>query len=144
MGCTALARGFLFTALAALGGCSSQPLSEPSSEGVPPAGTTADPGETAAPADDYELTEYPAGPYGRNVGSVIENLEFLGWRDPVAAAYDPANFEVLRLSDFYDPEGADVKLIVLNASAVWCGVCQVEYDHIERNDINAIYRAKGV
>jgi len=135
------ATGLLFTACT-LWGCSSEPLDAPST-GAPPAGMGSPGDGPAAPADDYVLTEYPLGPYGRNLGSVIENLEFLGWHDPVAAGYDPANFEVVRLSDFYDPSGQQRKIIVLNASAVWCSVCRAEYRHMKDMDIHATYEAKG-
>jgi hypothetical protein len=94
--------------------------------------------------DDYVLTEYPPGPYGFSQGSVIANLEFKGWHDPVAAGYDPANFETVRLSDFYDPSGETYKLILLNASAVWCSVCRAEYQHMHNEGIYATYRPKGV
>src|SRR5688572_17905283 len=124
------AAGFRFPAGAALSGCTSEALSDPSAEGTGEPGPTAE----APTTDDYVLTEYPPGPYGRSVGSVIENLEFLGWHDPVAANYDPANFEIVRLSDFYDPSGEQLKLIVLNASAVWCSVCRAEYRHFENMD----------
>ena len=126
--------------------CSSEPLTElPGESGAAPTGTASAPSPPpTTSSDDYVLTEYPPGPYGRGVGSVIENLEFLGWHDPVAAGYDPANFEVVRLSDFYDPTGEDIKLIVLNASAVWCTVCRAEYRHFAEQAIHATYRPKGV
>jgi hypothetical protein len=138
---TLLATGFLCV----LSGCSSQPLSEPSGDGAPTGSPIApEPGSEAPPADDYVLIAYPPGPYGYKVGSVIENLEFLGWHDPVAAGYDAAEFEVVRLSDYYDPNGQDLKLIVLNASAVWCSVCRSEYRHFRDMNIHATYRARGV
>lgn len=141
-----MARALFATGLVLLLGCTSEPLEVPPADDGAPVGlgggTQADPG--AAPADDYALIEYPAGPYGRTVGAVIENLEFLGWRDPLGAGYDPANFEIVRLSDFYDPSGDELKYIVLNASAVWCTVCRAEYRHFKERDIYATYRAQGV
>jgi hypothetical protein len=137
-----LAAGLLLT-VTGIGGCASEPLAdEPAiiDDGGPP---TTD-GAPSQPADGYALVEYPPGPYGRGVGSVIENLEFLGWRDPVAAGYDPERFEVVRLSDFYDADGSQIRYIMLNASAVWCTVCRAEYRHLESEGINAEFGPRGV
>jgi len=88
---------------------------------------------------------YPGAPYGLSLGSTIADLRFLGWKDPLKANYDPAAFESVRLSDFHDPDGArGIKLILLNASAVWCGVCRAEFQTIERNDVYALYKEQGV
>ncbi len=146
--CGKLARHCALTFLwPVLLGCGSEPLdsgdgaSAPSGEGrivsvVVPEGD-------AVPAPP---PEYPEGPYGTAVGATIANLSFLGWRDPVASAYDETALEVVRLSDFYNPGGAknDVRVIVLNASAVWCSVCRAEYSHLARDGIYEEYRPKGI
>ncbi|MFO7180642.1 MAG: hypothetical protein DIU78_018220, partial [Pseudomonadota bacterium] len=106
-------------------GCGSEPLdsgdgaTEPTSDGR--IISIVEPEADAVPAPP---PEYPDGPYGTAVGATIANLAFLGWRDPVAAGYDETALELVRLSDFYNPEGTknDVRVIVLNASAVWCSV----------------------
>jgi hypothetical protein len=93
----------------------------------------------------YYLETYPSGPYGTAVGSVLENYAFLGWRDPVASDYDPAKLETVRLSDFYDPDGrSGIKLLWINASAVWCSVCKAEMRDIKQAGVNATFSAKGV
>jgi hypothetical protein len=130
--------------------CSSEPLdgsdagaggSGAASPSAPQAGSSTLPG---APGD-YHLESYPAGPYGTTVGSVLENFAFLGWRDPVAAGYDPAKLETVRLSDFYDPDGTKgIKLLWINASAVWCSVCKAEMRDIKQTGVNAAFGAKGV
>jgi len=98
-----------------------------------------------APTLTSNWADYPAGPYGTARGAVIQNLEFLGWKQPDLANYDTASFEHVRLSDFYDPDGhSDVKLLAVNASAVWCAVCRAEYEDMNTNAIYATYRAKGV
>ena len=135
--------------------CSSDPLeSAPAPEAPPPAATgtgvpTAAPtGSAPAPNADgagfAPGVNYPPGPYGRGVGAVIEHMTFLGWRDPVAANYDPEALEQVSLSDFYDPSGATTKLIVINASAVWCTVCQAEMRQMKNEQIAQNYRARGV
>jgi hypothetical protein len=94
--------------------------------------------------DFLPLPEYPAGPYGRGAGAVIANVEFIGWHDPVAAGYDPEALERVSLSDFYDPSGERTKLLVVNASAVWCAVCQAEMREIKTKGLYHHYRELGV
>jgi len=127
-------------------GCSSEPLlpsgSAPDVQATPTATTTA-----PSPYDDspfQPIEDYPAGPYGTGVGAVIENLSFLGWRDPVAAGYDTALLETITFGDFYDPTGTRLKLIVVNASAIWCAYCQAEMRDMKTNGTDAEYREKGV
>src|SRR5688572_14140487 len=132
--------------------CSSSPVTGPSEQGEPNApepggGNQASAGSSSggAAAPAYQKLDYPAGPYGVGVGSVIEDFAFLGWRDPVASGYDINKFETVRLSEFYNPDGArsDIKLIWINASAVWCTVCRAEMKDIKTQDIHAVFRAKG-
>lgn len=67
---------------------------------------------------------YPQGPYGTAVGDVVANLRFEGWMDPAAEAFDPAATQPIELGALYDPDGATgVKLIVVNACAMWCAPC---------------------
>lgn len=124
------ARACLLGVLLSLG-CSSESLSPapegpaaaPSDTGTAPAGT----GDAPSVAGEFAPAQaYPPGPYGHGEGAVIDNLEFYGWRDPVGAGYDTSHLEKIRLGDFYDPSGTTTAIIVLNASAVWCTVCQGE------------------
>lgn len=138
----------LCVALPWIAGCSSAPLSPG------PTGTSTDTGAPSAagtgaaaptPAITSNWVDYPTGPYGTGRGAVIANLEFLGWKHPDLANYDVANFEKVRLSDFYNPDGrSDLKLLAVNASAVWCSVCRAEYEDMNTNATYATYRAKGV
>jgi hypothetical protein len=123
----------------ALAGCSSEALK--ATDGA------ADAGEPATgEGSEARRAPYPEGPYGRGVGATIANLSFLGWRDPGAAAYDPSRLEKVELSDFYNPGGSesDVRLLLLNASAVWCSVCRSEYRHIRTADVYSTYRPQGL
>jgi hypothetical protein len=90
------------------------------------------------------IQAYPPGPYGYGIGAVIDNLEFIGWRDPVASGYDVALLEHVRLGDFYDPTGTNTELIVINASAVWCTVCQAEMRDMNRSGTYEAFRARKV
>ena len=136
--------------------CSSEALDEPGapgSEAAPRVQEPASPGAESpaaaplggAPRTDPSVAPYPSGPYGRERGSIIENLHFLGWRKAADVAYDPAELEVVSLSDFYDPDGSKgLRVLALNSSAVWCVVCRAEYSHIKRSAIYENYRPKGV
>ncbi len=135
--------------------CSSAPVTGPAEQGddmnpaVPSGGgnqASAGSSGSGVPAPSYQKLDYPAGPYGVGVGAVIEDLAFLGWRDPVVSGYDTGKFDTVRLSEFYNPDGArsDIKLIWINASAVWCTVCRAEMKDIKNQDINAVFRAKGM
>ena len=118
-------------------GCSSSPL--PGSSG----GTDETPAINGGPTSTWAA--YPAGPYGTGRGATIENLSFSGWHHPDTAGYDTAKFETVRLSDFYDPDGhTGIKLLAINASAVWCGVCRAEYEDMNTTQVYATVKQKGV
>ncbi|MEI9939329.1 MAG: hypothetical protein WDO69_19075 [Pseudomonadota bacterium] len=145
----------LVAATCSLLGCSSSPLagvqeSETGAEpGAAPAGsvgTGASAGAGSAAASSTSTwAAYPAGPYGTGRGATIENLSFLGWRHPDVAGYDPAKFETVRLSDFYDPDGlTGVKLLAINASAVWCSVCRAEYEDMNSTQVYDTVHPMGV
>lgn len=81
---------------------------------------------------EFEVVEYPKAPYGTEKGSVVANLTFIGWTNPMGAGVDPANMETVQLSDFYNPNNdKPVKVLWLNSSAVWCGPCKQEYSYIK-------------
>ena len=91
------------------------------------------------------LARYPAPPYGTTPSSVVENFAFLGWAAPQAVNFEETAFQRVSLADFYDPDGTKgIKLIVLNGSAVWCGVCNSEANDINRAKRYAEYKARGV
>ncbi len=51
----------------------------------------------------------------------------------------------MQLSEFYDPAGTKgIKLIWINASAVWCSVCRAEMRDIKNNGVHAAFGPKGV
>jgi len=126
--------------------CSSTPVTGPSEQGGPGPSEPSPGSNAGGVSGPYQKLDYPAGPYGVGVGSIIEDLAFLGWRDPVASGYDTTKFETVRLSEFYNPDGArsDIKLIWINASAVWCSVCRAEMKDIKNQSVNALFRAKGL
>jgi hypothetical protein len=156
-----------FTAWLAAGGvffaaCSSAPIDDANATGTTDSvggGGSALPGSSGTGADAtaggsaaqvgsapiYQKQDYPAGPYGTGVRATIENFAFLGWRDPVAANYDVTQLEQVQLSEFYNPDGrSNVKLIWINASAVWCSVCRAEMEDIKNNGVHAAFGPRGV
>jgi hypothetical protein len=138
------ARASLFGVLL-IAGCSSEAVNQVEQQTGSPSGATAPTSTTPAPAvsgDFAPVQAYPSGPYGHGIGAVIENLEFLGWRDPVAANYDPSALEAIHLGDYYDPNGTQTQIIVLNASAVWCTVCQSEMRDMHKNGTYDAYRQR--
>lgn len=134
-----------FAAILLACGCSSAPITPMDGAGSSAAGSPAGGSGGAAPALVSEYVDYPPGPYGTVRGATIQNLEFLGWRHPDQANYDVLRFEKVRLSDFYNPDGrSDLKLLAVNASAVWCSVCRAEYQDLNSNDTYATLRPKGL
>lgn len=131
-------------------GCSSQALdsADGADEPGPGGGNQASAGSGSgggAATPDYRQQDYPAGPYGVGVGSTLEDFAFLGWRDPVASGYDINNMETVRMSEFYNPDGrSEIKLIWINASAVWCSVCRSEMKDIKNQGINTTMRPMGL
>jgi hypothetical protein len=71
--------------------------------------------------------DYPNGPTGGEVGDVADNRCIPAWQDPAAVDFDPNALKPICLGDFWDPDQADHKLLLVNTSAIWCQVCQVEY-----------------
>jgi hypothetical protein len=124
----------------ALSACSSEPL-----EGVVDENTAI----PSVPSDGGEgsfrpIAAYPAGPYGSERGAIMSDHTFLGWRDPVRSRFDANRLEEVSFSDFYDPRGGEVVLLVINASAVWCPACRSEMATIDRENLTEAYRASGV
>lgn len=70
--------------------------------------------------------DYPKGPYGYQVGSVIANLEFVGQSDTNHNGVIDSGDTVtsVRLSDYYAKK--DIKAIFLGVAAGWCGPCMEE------------------
>jgi hypothetical protein len=152
---------WLVASTALLAACSSAAVDDPNATDAPAtAGSTGTGDGTVIPvgsgtagsgsapvsnAPTYQKQDYPAGPYGTGVHATLENFAFLGWHDPVAANYDASKLEQVSLSEYYNPDGrSDVKLIWINASAVWCSVCRAEMTDIKNNGVHASFGPRGV
>ncbi len=85
---------------------------------------------------------YAAPPYGLTKGETLRNIELFGYR-----VY-PNDWQVVRLSEFYDPNGnkgpngVPLKLLAINVSALWCSVCRWEAPILE--ETCKANRAKGL
>lgn len=66
------------------------------------------------------VANYPEGPYGTSVGDIIQDKALYGYKNA------DSEWDVVRLSDFYDPEGKNHTVMHINVSARWCTVCQAE------------------
>lgn len=99
-----------------------------------------DPMEAPPPGEPADVG-YPSGPFGVSVGSVIENYAFDGFPD---STLDNATLAPIHLGDFYNPTGDGVfpgdspygpgeakpRALLVTVSAVWCGPCNYEADHL--------------
>ncbi|HTQ06875.1 MAG TPA: redoxin domain-containing protein [Polyangiaceae bacterium] len=137
------ASAWLLGALVTLG-CSSEAIPQGDGTSTPAPGPAPATTSTASAVegDFAPVQAYPAGPYGHGVGAVIENVEFYGWRDPVAVDYDSSQLEPIKLGDYYDPNGTQTEIIVLNAAAVWCTVCQAEMRDMHNNGTYQAFLAR--
>lgn len=122
-----------------LAACGGSPADEGKSFDNGAAGSTSGGNGTSGTA------AYPAGPYGSEIGSTVQNLEFLGWQNPAAAGFDPSKFKPIRLSDYYNPDGTKpAKALMINVSARWCVVCKGEYADFRASSRYESLKAKGV
>jgi hypothetical protein len=76
---------------------------------------------------ERDAGNYPPGPYGTTEGGILENDCFEGWRDPKAANFAPAALESICFSDFYDPTGENIEILLVNTGALWCVACKTEW-----------------
>jgi hypothetical protein len=93
----------------------------------------------------YAASPYPPPPYGVTQNAIIRNLEFDGWRSPIAVNFDVSRTETISLGDFYNPDAPDgTELLMINAVAVWCSVCQLEYEEMRDDQIYQSLKSRGV
>lgn len=119
----------LFTCAFGFAGCSSDDAADPVVEsGEPHAGGGIEPGIDLPGTGT--LAAYPDGPYGNSVGAVVQNFKFTGFVNPLASGYvaDANTITTISLADYYNPDGDPSRPVALmvNASALWCSVCQQE------------------
>ena len=119
-------------------------VDEAASEGNPARSSSGVGAELEIPG--FQRAAYPAAPYGFAAGTTVSNLDFLGWMDPVASSFDASRVSEVRMSDFYNPgpRGEGLELLMVNAVAVWCGACRLEYDEFSREQVYAEFNPRGL
>ena len=76
----------------------------------------------SAPDANPAGAPYPTKNIGVLVGSVVQNYKFLGYPDG-----NPANgLQPMSMAQFFDPQGAQYKMIHIQASGTWCTYCKAE------------------
>ncbi|MFO0587537.1 MAG: hypothetical protein U0441_08360 [Polyangiaceae bacterium] len=89
---------------------------------------------TTSPVD----CQYPNGPTGVNVGNIVSgNLAWQGFPEGAAALGS------VSIQDYFDCDGSKgINAILIDSSAVWCGVCQEEASDLPSQE--STFQAKGV
>jgi thiol-disulfide isomerase/thioredoxin len=97
------------------------------------------------PDSDGDLSGYPAGPYGYNVGSIMQNIDFVG-KVPAAdttaspTLYDQIDMQPVSLLDYH--KNPAVKHLMIVAVARWCPPCNDEQPSVR--SLATKYASKGV
>ena len=134
------------TALSFFGCSADETKQDPPKADPPPA---FEPGELQ---QRTELAAYPPGPYGIGKGSIIPNLSFIGFPNPLQTAAKE-DTKVINLGDFYNPHGRDAAyvpasaeeddrifpkgslygegkgkptVLAIDVASVWCSPCKAE------------------
>jgi hypothetical protein len=94
---------------------------------IPPALIDAIKNPNVPARPDSGALSYPDPPYGGQVGDTIQNLCFVGWKNPKADGFDPDKAVPICIDEFYDPSGTRNKLLLIESAAVWCAPCRTEY-----------------
>jgi thiol-disulfide isomerase/thioredoxin len=99
-------------------GCSSKAASETSTDSGTEGGSVD--ASDDADADDASGCVYPSGPYGTDVGKVIDPSYV--WQGFVPGS---STVSTIKITDLYDCDGSKgINAIVLDDGAQWCVACQ--------------------
>ena len=96
------------------------------------------PKELLGSSSSCSAPDYPKEGIGTELGDVVQNACFSGYRSPKAVPPSPEHLETIAFSDYYDPAGTkgNVELLLVNTAAVWCAACVAEHetlpDHYEQ------------
>ncbi|HYQ15378.1 MAG TPA: hypothetical protein VEQ58_06470 [Polyangiaceae bacterium] len=86
------------------------------------------PAELLAGGSSCAAPDYPTSGFGAELGDVVDNDCFVGYRAPDRVPPSPEHRETLAFSDYYDPAGTKgVSLILINTAAIWCSACVAEH-----------------
>ena len=110
-----------------------------------PGAATPDAGGPGTPDAGPQQRTYPQGPYGLNMGDVMQDRKWMGYADTAADTdIDPFNEppHEISLADYYTPNNPKSRVVVLIQSAGWCGPCQEEAAQLP--GVSATWQPKGV
>ncbi|MDW8251799.1 MAG: hypothetical protein RMJ98_21085, partial [Myxococcales bacterium] len=109
-------------------------------------GGTSGAGGTIDPGGKGEEAPYPSGPFGLEVGDIVQNFKFTGLRNPAAVNFSTAVTETIALSDYYNPNSDPTKprFLVVTSSARWCTFCKQEAVASMKPDHYPYWKEKGV
>ncbi len=114
------------------GGVAGQPAA--GSGGV--AGTAGVAGDAGSAGSELP-PDYPAGPYGQVMGSILQDFSFQGLLNPLAVNYvaDATTLTKISMHDFYNPtkDTSKPRVLRVTESALWCSACQAEAATAESN-----------
>jgi AhpC/TSA family protein len=86
------------------------------------------PQELLAGGSSCAAPDYPDAELGAEVGNVMANACFVGYRAPDRVTPIAAHRETVAFSDYYDPAGTKgVSLLLINTAAIWCSACVSEH-----------------
>jgi hypothetical protein len=78
---------------------------------------------------------YPTEGFGAEVGDVVANECFTGYRAPDRVAPSAEHRETIAFSDYYDPTGSKgFRLLLINTAAIWCSACVAEHDTLPQHE----------
>jgi hypothetical protein len=101
------------------------PGPDPAPDPNPPPGAGGSGGsmpDPPPPSGGASACTYPAGPYGKAVGSTLDpSLSWTGFRENESAS------STISIQDYFDCDGTKgTNALLLSEGAVWCGACQEE------------------
>jgi hypothetical protein len=86
------------------------------------------PAELLSGSSGCAAPDYPTSGFGTEVGDVVDNECFVGYRAPDRVAPHAQHRETVAFSDYYDPAGTKgVSLLLINTAAIWCSACVAEH-----------------
>lgn len=89
------------------------------------------PEELSGSSPSCAAPDYPRQEAGTEVGDVVKNECFVGYRAPDRVTPTEAHRETVALSDYYDPAGSKgVSLLLVNTAAIWCSACVAEHGYL--------------
>jgi hypothetical protein len=118
----------LFASAIALSGCGSDPAPVEEDPGLENDGGGQTLDGNTGPDGSTQAPDYPKGPFGQNIDSVIKDYVFDGLMNPKSVNYvaDDTTITKVALHQFYNPtkDTSKSRVMLLTWSALWCYYCK--------------------